>query len=210
MQEHGFSLKRNIRVVNLDPAAEKFYYECNIDVRDLITVSDVMEKKKYGPNGALVYCMEYLLKNIAWLDTKLKECGEDNYFIFDCPGQLELYSHYSVMKDIISYLKNSGINVCCIFCLDSTFLSEKSKFISGSVLSLASMVQLELPHINVITKCDLIQDKKILEQFLEIDPQTFIEDDKEGYHGKKHAELSKALLSMVILILLLYRSKTFH
>ena len=160
-----------------------------------------MEKKKFGPNGALVYCMEYLLKNISWLDTKLKDCGDDNYFIFDCPGQLELYSHYTVMKDIIYELKNTGMNICSVFCLDSTFLSEKSKFVSGSVLSLATMVQLELPHINVITKCDMIQDKKVLEDFLELDPQLFIEDDKEGYHGKKLGKLTKSLIQMVLLII---------
>lgn len=34
---------RNIRIVNLDPAAEKFNYEPLADVRDLIQVEDVME-----------------------------------------------------------------------------------------------------------------------------------------------------------------------
>ena len=30
------------------------------DVQDLITVDDVMEELDLGPNGALMYCMEYL------------------------------------------------------------------------------------------------------------------------------------------------------
>jgi hypothetical protein len=58
MQEHAATLKRTIKVINLDPAAEKFDYTCDIDIRELIKVSDVMEKLKYGPNGALIYCME--------------------------------------------------------------------------------------------------------------------------------------------------------
>jgi len=29
------------------------------DIRELITLSDVMEELGYGPNGGLVYCMEY-------------------------------------------------------------------------------------------------------------------------------------------------------
>jgi GTPase SAR1 family protein len=58
MQEHAATLKRTIKVINLDPAAEKFDYTCDIDVRELITVKDVMEKFKYGPNGALIYCLE--------------------------------------------------------------------------------------------------------------------------------------------------------
>jgi len=29
------------------------------DIRDLITLDDVADELKYGPNGGLVYCMEY-------------------------------------------------------------------------------------------------------------------------------------------------------
>jgi GPN-loop GTPase len=29
-----------------------------VDIRDLISVEDVMEELGYGPNGGLVYCME--------------------------------------------------------------------------------------------------------------------------------------------------------
>lgn len=32
---------------------------CELDIRDLISVEDVMEELGYGPNGGLVYCMEY-------------------------------------------------------------------------------------------------------------------------------------------------------
>ena len=56
LQEHATSLKREIVVINLDPAAESFKYNCDIDIRELVTVVDVMLKKKLGPNGALVYC----------------------------------------------------------------------------------------------------------------------------------------------------------
>ena len=40
----------------------------------------------FGPNGALVFCMEYLVQNLDWLHEQLSE-GEDDYFLFDCPGQ---------------------------------------------------------------------------------------------------------------------------
>jgi hypothetical protein len=29
-----------------------------IDIRDLITLEDVMEELDYGPNGGLIYCLE--------------------------------------------------------------------------------------------------------------------------------------------------------
>lgn len=68
-----------------------------LDVRELISVDDVQEDKQLllGPNGALVFCMEYLVQNLDWLHDQLNE-GEDDYFIFDCPGfyLTPLDSHY--------------------------------------------------------------------------------------------------------------------
>jgi hypothetical protein len=31
-------------VINLDPAAEYFKYKCDVDIRDLITLEDVMQE----------------------------------------------------------------------------------------------------------------------------------------------------------------------
>ena len=69
------TLRRNIIVVNLDPAAEHSEYKCDIgtkwtirDIKDLITLEDVMEEMELGPNGALLFCMEYLLQSEDWLN----------------------------------------------------------------------------------------------------------------------------------------------
>ena len=105
MQDHAEVLKREIVVINLDPAAESFKYNCDIDIRELVTVLDVMLKQKLGPNGALIYCMEYLLDHMSWLEEQIETFAEDSYFLFDCPGQLELYSHYDIMTSIIKKLQ---------------------------------------------------------------------------------------------------------
>ena len=57
----GELLHRTIWVVNLDPAAEEFNYKCDFNIQELISVDDVSDELKLGPNGSLVYCMEYLL-----------------------------------------------------------------------------------------------------------------------------------------------------
>ena len=46
-----------------------------------------------GPNGSLIYCFEYLLDNMDWFEDQFKDIGEEDYILFDCPGQIELYSH---------------------------------------------------------------------------------------------------------------------
>ena len=85
---------------NLDPAAENFKYTCDIDIRDLISLTDVMEEMGLGPNGGLVFALQYLLDNIEWLEGELAEFAEDSFVLFDCPGQVELYSHLDIMKNI--------------------------------------------------------------------------------------------------------------
>ena len=74
----------------MDPANENIPYDCAIDIRDLIVLDDVMEEFKLGPNGALLYCFEFLDKNIKWILDKIEDF-KDYYLIFDLPGQIELY-----------------------------------------------------------------------------------------------------------------------
>lgn len=58
MMTHCQTAGRKVHLVNLDPAAENFEYEPTIDIRELITLEDVMEELDYGPNGGLIYCLE--------------------------------------------------------------------------------------------------------------------------------------------------------
>nr|XP_028564945.1 GPN-loop GTPase 3-like [Podarcis muralis] len=69
--QHCEELNRSVQVVNLDPAAEHFDYDVMADIRELIEVDDVMEDDslRFGPNGGLVFCMEYLQVTLTgWKD----------------------------------------------------------------------------------------------------------------------------------------------
>jgi tRNA U34 5-carboxymethylaminomethyl modifying GTPase MnmE/TrmE len=48
-----------------------------------------------------------------------------------------------------------------VYLLDALFVVEPSKFIPGCLLSLSCMLQLETPHINVVTKCDLADKTEV-------------------------------------------------
>jgi GTPase SAR1 family protein len=169
MQYHastlGASRKRTIHVANLDPAAEDFGYQLAFDIRDLISVEEVMEELNLGPNGGLIYCMEFLLNNLDWLQDHLDSFGDDEYLILDCPGQLELYTHIPLMRNLIDRMKMWGYNhtMAAVFLLDATFVADTSKFLSGSLLSLSAMIALELPHTNILTKCDLLTEAEVEE-----------------------------------------------
>jgi hypothetical protein len=56
---------------------------CMADIRELISLDDVMEEMEYGPNGGLIFCMEYLLQNLDWLMDQLGDysmCAYDGSY----------------------------------------------------------------------------------------------------------------------------------
>ncbi len=63
-------------------------YTPAIDITELISLDTVVKELNLGPNGGLVYCIEYLEKNVGWLVGKLSSLPEDNYVLFDLPGQV--------------------------------------------------------------------------------------------------------------------------
>ena len=109
--------------------------------------------------------MEYLEENIdEWLGEALAAYGEDDYLIFDCPGQIELYSHLSVFRSVVDFMRRDGWQVVAVYCLDSQFAAEVPKYIAGCLSCLSAMVQLEVPHISVLTKMDLCKNKDEVEE----------------------------------------------
>lgn len=110
MQQFMSAIGRKCSIVNLDPANESTTYPCAIDVRSLVKLEDIMEEDDLGPNGAVLYALEELEHNMDWLEKGLSELGED-YVLFDCPGQVELYTHHSSLRNIFYRLQKLGYRV---------------------------------------------------------------------------------------------------
>lgn len=109
--------------------------------------------------------MEYLEDNVDdWLGEGLSAYGDDDYLLVDCPGQIELYSHLSVFRTLVEFLRRDGWQVAAVYCLDAQFTSETPKFIAGCLSCLSAMVQLEVPHISILTKMDLCKNKDEVEE----------------------------------------------
>ncbi len=203
MQQIG----RACHIVNLDPAAEAKKYEFTVDIRDLISLEDVMEELSLGPNGGLIYCFEFLLKNLDWLDDEIGDYS-DEFLIIDCPGQIELYTHIPIFPTIINHLmRNLNFQLCCTYLMESTFAIDRSKFFSGTLSAMSTMLLLELPHINILSKIDLVKDqisKKNLKKFLNPDPLLLAdgadddEDDENNALGnKKFQRLNKLIANLI-------------
>lgn len=168
LQVHGEVKKRGISVMNMDPAADAVPYRADVDIRELITVEDAMTEMTFGPNGGLIYCMEYLLNHLEWLEAKLEEFAEDETLIIDCPGQLELYTHVPVMPRLVAALESWGIRLCVAYLMDAVAIHDPSKFIAGSLAGLAAMLQIPAPRITVLSKADLVPSPEALEDFMDL------------------------------------------
>lgn len=121
MSEFLKGLGRRVAIVNLDPANDVLPYEANVEISHLITVDDVMQSGKLGPNGGLIYCMEFLEKNIDWLLEELRNF-KDCYILFDCPGQVLLQELLHLFY-ILYFKKYKNIYYVCtnVTCMHYTF-----------------------------------------------------------------------------------------
>lgn len=235
---------RNAKIINLDPANDCLQYKPAIDVFELINVDKVMDEAKYGPNGAIIYCMETLSKNVGWLFDKivmlmeeerkqyiearkqLKKAEKDSgksggnssgvnendvracrpYLLFDCPGQLELYVHNKAMRDIIKNLtrrnKYFDLRLACVNLCDAYHASDTGKYVSLVMNSLTTMMNLELPHVNVLSKVDKIdrygKTRFNLEYYCEIPTMRYlIESEPESPFHRKYRNLSEAICDVI-------------
>ena len=163
-------LGRSVTLVNLDPAAEDLKYNPHIDVRNLISLNE-STSLKLGPNGGLVFCMEYLATHLSWLRDEINQAAptDDEYLIIDCPGQIELYTHVPAIKVISRALENWGIFVCGTFLVDSAMVvGDTGKYLSAVMLATSAMISIEIPWLNILSKFDLI-DKEEADVYCNVD-----------------------------------------
>jgi hypothetical protein len=113
-------------------------------------------------------------------------CSPGHYFLFDCPGQAELYTHHTSFFNIAQRLQKLNYRVrtalafnkrclsqCrwCSLCailrfqaqvaavhlVDSQHCTDAGKYIAAALMSLQTMVRLEMPHVNLLSKVDLLE-----------------------------------------------------
>lgn len=184
---HLRNSRRSCFYVNLDPAAEDFAHPPDLDIKELISLEDVMEEMGLGPNGGLVYCFEFLLENLDFLSEALDPLTEEYLIIFDMPGQIELYTHIPILPALVKHLTRTGaldISLCAAYLLEATFVVDRAKFFAGTLSAMSAMIMLEVPHVNIMSKMDLVKDKisrRELKRFL--DPDTTLLDDDPASTG---------------------------
>jgi GPN-loop GTPase len=188
-------------VFNMDPANDALPYEAAASVRDLVRAEDVAAEFGLGPNGSLLYAMEMLAENFKWLESRLEKHKKD-YILFDFPGQVELYTHNDCIRTVVQRMVALNYRIACVNLVDSHYCTDATKFIAVLLTSLTTVIKLELPAVNVLSKIDLIEkygdldfsldhytecsDLRYLAGALDADPIM-----------RKHAKLNRALCDLV-------------
>lgn len=144
-----------------------------------------MEEMGLGPNGGLIYCFEFLLDNLDFLTDALDSLTEEYLIIFDMPGQIELYTHVPILPALVRFLSQPGaldIRLCAAYLLEATFVVDRAKFFSGTLSAMSAMMLLEVAHLNILSKMDLVKGqmrKRNLKRFLTPDASLLDDDPAE-------------------------------
>ena len=161
---------RKTLTINLDPANDNKTSIFDIDIRNLINLEEVENKLKLGPNGSFLYCINFLNENISWLDKQINQEKFKDYFYYliDTPGQIEIFTISPEFKNICEYITNRkklNIKLCCVNLIECINMCDMPKYIFSIFSVLNSMINLALPQVNFISKCDLIQQLKTTHEF---------------------------------------------
>lgn len=196
------ALGRKVAIVNLDPANENMNYKAEVDVAELVRLEDVMDTMKLGPNGGLVYCMQFLLQNFAWLEGKLDAMEDGAYLLLDCPGQVELYTADSSVRELVELLAARDLRLCAVHLVDSHYCSDPAKFISVCLTSLTTMLQVSLPHVNLLSKVDLVEKFGKLQFNLDyytevLDLDYLLDTFPDDNFTRKYKRLNEALTGLI-------------
>lgn len=144
--------------VNLDPGAEALPYGPDVDIRDWIRLSDVMDQYELGPNGAQVMAADLIALRVGEIQAAV-ESFRGPYVLVDTPGQTELFV-FRESGRITMELLAPGRSLI-VFLLDPFLAKSPSAFVSMLMLSATTQFRFGVPVVNVISKRDLLKGNEL-------------------------------------------------
>lgn len=145
-----------VGILNLDPGVENLPYTCDVDVRDYVDITSIMKQYDLGPNGAMIMASDLIASKIEQIQSDVDNMNPD-YLLVDTPGQIELFAYRTSGPFFVQNF-NAEQKVA-LFLYDGVLVTTPTNFVSVALLATSIKLRLNLPHINVLTKTDLIEDK---------------------------------------------------
>ena len=150
-------------VVNLDPAVHELPYPCNVDIRDTVNYKQVMKQYSLGPNGAIVTSLNLFSTTFDQLLSILdKNQSKYRYFLFDTPGQIEVFT-WSASGTIITEALGATYPTVIVYIMDTPRSANPITFMSNMLYAVSILYKYRLPFIVVLNKTDIIHHRFALE-----------------------------------------------
>ena len=156
-------LEVDVMAINLDPGAERVHYDPEFDVRDLVSLSDVMSEYDLGPNGAQILAADLVASQAEDVFEQIEGLSGD-MLIVDTPGQVELFAFREASSHLVDVLGQG--RACLVFLFDPMLSRTPSGFVSQMLLSSIVHFRLGLPTANFLSKTDLLEPEE-LEKIME-------------------------------------------
>eukprot|EP00043_Microstomoeca_roanoka_P004347 m.49092 g.49092 ORF g.49092 m.49092 type:complete len:392 (-) comp12448_c0_seq1:26-1201(-) len=142
-------------LLNLDPAVLQLPYEANVDIRETVDYKAVMKNYGLGPNGAIVTCLNlFATKFDQALSILEKRATTTDYFLFDTPGQIEVFT-WSASGTIITETLASSFPTVVLYVIDTPRCTSPVTFMSNMMYACSIMYKTRLPFILVFNKTDV-------------------------------------------------------
>ena len=180
--------------VNLDPGADNLPYDPDVDIRDWISLKEIMDSYGLGPNGAQIACADMLALNTEDIKKSIEGFKTD-YVLMDTPGQLELFVFREAGKYIVKFLNPNRSIIA--YLLDPALAKTASGYVSQLLLSMSTNFRLGQSQINILSKADMLSDAE-LEQVEKWSNNT--DDLGNALFSEKasiYREMSEGLLNLI-------------
>jgi len=143
--------------VNLDPGADKLPYTVDIDVRDWVSLQEVMDEHELGPNGAQIVSADMVAMNAPEIKKVMDEFNT-HYYLIDTPGQMELFTFREASREMVKAL---GEKSMITFLFDPVLAKQPSGLVSLMTLAATTQFRFNIPYFPVLSKSDILPQEKV-------------------------------------------------
>ncbi len=144
-------------ILNLDPGAEALAYEPDVDIREWVNTSEVMEEYGLGPNGAQIVAADVMALNMSKMTDVVDKMRAD-YLLIDTPGQLELFAFRESSRLTIEAMGRDDSML--IYLSDPSLCKEPNGFVTSMTLSALVQFRLGLPTFGALSKSDTLTEEE--------------------------------------------------
>ena len=186
LQDRGL----DVRAVNLDPGAKTLPYDPALDVREIVTVDELMEKRGLGPNGAILEAVEVMAGRRSDLIREMEGINAD-YLVIDTPGQTEAFALRSAGRAIVSSVA-SRFRTSAIFLGEVVADYSLEDALTAALLAKVVELKLDVGVVPALNKADQARDEGLRELWTSV-----MRGELEAVKVKEGGVATDALIDLI-------------